>query len=61
MDDVVQKPNKGLSTITAKLRDKVLTSFVRVIRNVPTKRSFLQIKNSVVCIVGDSVAVIQVA
>lgn len=28
MDDVVQKPNKGLSTITAKLRDKVITGFV---------------------------------
>ena len=28
MDDVVQKPNKGLSTITAKLRDKVFTAFL---------------------------------
>lgn len=26
MDDVVQKPNKGLSTVTAKLREKVLVT-----------------------------------
>lgn len=30
MDEVVQKPNKGLSTVTAKLRDKVLTEHAKV-------------------------------
>lgn len=29
MDDVVQKPNKGLSTVTAKLREKVLVTCLR--------------------------------
>ena len=29
MDDVVQKPNKGLSTVTAKLREKVLVRCLR--------------------------------
>jgi len=32
MDDVVQKPNKGLSTVTAKLRDKLSGKWINLMR-----------------------------